>query len=110
MAEQNCPTCGHEVRVVSDGEGTSHYEPLSDDEVGRRRVGEAETGLRRTVQAAATRDGVSARLKTELNGTLDYRLRLSRAAIMSMHRVRQEQLLEGLRLISEGLKPTEGTE
>ena len=29
-----CPTCGQYVTVVSDGEGTSHYEPADPDDVG----------------------------------------------------------------------------
>lgn len=29
-----CPTCGQYVTVVSNGEGTSHYEPADPDDVG----------------------------------------------------------------------------
>jgi hypothetical protein len=31
---ERCPTCGAPVEVVSGGEGTSHYEPADDNDVG----------------------------------------------------------------------------
>ncbi len=53
----SCPMCGHEVRVVSGDEGTSHYEPVEEDVpaterwtrlTGERSAG-AEAGWQRAV-------------------------------------------------------------
>lgn len=33
-AFESCPTCGAPVIVVSSGEGTSHYQPADDNDVG----------------------------------------------------------------------------
>ncbi len=40
----NCSMCGHEVRVVSGDEGTSHYEPVEATERWTRLTGERSAG------------------------------------------------------------------